>query len=347
MHSLTRRSFLGAALASTATLLAACGSTVAPAGGQAATSANSATSSSAGQAAKLMPIATGYTTNGLVNTPLWVAKERGFFTQNGLDVTLKSLVANAELPALIAGELQFDGSGAAAVVAADLEGASIVLIAAASDYPIYSLYANKKFGAVQDLAGQTIGVTALGSTGEAVARLFLRHYNLEDKVKIAAAGGSSESILAAMTSGGLAGGVLVPPTTAVAADQGFVELVNGVTLAVPMNHSGVEVTRAYLKDHSAEVKSFLKAYALAWTYCADPANKPEMLKIIGQYGKADARASELGYQSIVQVWQRKKVPTIDPESVANVIQFLQNPKAKTAKPADFIDNSLLEAAVQG
>jgi hypothetical protein len=46
------------------------------------------------------------------------------------------------------------------------------------------------------------------------------------------------------------------------------------------------------------------------------------------------------------VWQRKKVPTIDPESVANVLQFLQNAKAKTAKPDDFIDNSLLEAVTQ-
>ncbi len=328
---MTRRAFL---LAGAGLLLAACGQSSPAPASQAASSA---------AAAKLIALNVGYTTNGLVNTPLWVAKERGFFARNGLDVTLKSLVANAELPALIAGELQYDGSGAAAVVAADLEGASVVMIAGASDYPIYSLFANKKYAAGQDLAGQTIGVTALGSTGEAVARLFLRHFNVEDKVKIAAAGGSSESILAAMTSGGLAGGVLVPPTTAVAADQGFVELVNGVKLGVPMNHSGVEVTRAYLKDHPDEVRSFLKAYTQAWTYCADPANKPELLTIIGQYGKADDRVSEIGYQSIVDVWQRKKVPTIDPESVANILQFLNNPKAKTAQPADFLDNSILES----
>ncbi|HLG73254.1 MAG TPA: ABC transporter substrate-binding protein [Chloroflexota bacterium] len=327
-------------------VLAACGRAAAPA---ASSSSAAATAPAVSKPAASAPVASkgtalnvGYTTNGLVNTPLWVAKERGFFQQNGLDVTLKSLVANAELPALISGELQYDGSGAAGVVAADLEGGNVVLIAAASDYPIYSLFANKKYTSVQDLAGQTIGVTALGSTGEAVARLFLRHYKLEDKVKIAAAGGSSESIMAAMTSGGLAGGVLVPPTTGLALDQGFVELVNGVKLGVPMNHSGIEVTRDYLKAHPAEVRSFLKAYLQAWTYAADPANKPEMLKIIGQYGKVDAHFSELGYEMIVPVWQGKKVPTIDPQSVANVLMFLNNPKAKTAQPSEFIDNSLME-----
>ncbi len=107
---MTRRAFL---LASAGLLLAACGqSNPAPASPAASTVAVSAA------APKLTALNVGYTTNGLVNSSLWLAKERGFFAQNGLDVTLKSLVANAELPALISGELQYDGSGAAAVVAA-------------------------------------------------------------------------------------------------------------------------------------------------------------------------------------------------------------------------------------
>ncbi|HZT81598.1 MAG TPA: ABC transporter substrate-binding protein [Gemmataceae bacterium] len=298
---------------------------------------------SAPVASKGTALNVGYTTNGLVNTPLWVAKERGFFQQNGLDVTLKSLVANAELPALISGELQYDGSGAAGVVAADLEGGNVVLIAAASDYPIYSLFANKKYTSVQDLAGQTIGITAAGSSTDSAARLFLRHFGMEGKVSIAPAGGTQPSIFAAMTQGGIAGGILSPPVSDQAAKAGYVELVNGITLGIPMNTAGVVTTRAFIKDRQDAVKRYLKAYQQAWTYIANPANEAEMLKLLARRTQSDEATVEPGYRQALKVWQMSKTPTVNPEAISNLLSLSDDPKVRAVKPADIVDSSLLES----
>ena len=73
--------------------------------------------------------------------------------------------------------------------------------------------------------------------------------------------------------GNIVGGILSPPTTSRAEEAGYAELVNGAKLGVPMNHSGIAVSRSYLKDHADSVKNFLAGYQEGWTFAADTANK--------------------------------------------------------------------------
>src|SRR5207248_6962612 len=124
----------------------------------------------------------------------WTAKERGFFEANGLDVTLTSLQGTAQIPALVNGEVQLANVAPPEIASAVLGGASLVAIASSSELPGFSLMANKKYSTFSDLAGQTIGVTAIGSSSDAYARLLLRKYNLEGKVTITAVGGSTTTI---------------------------------------------------------------------------------------------------------------------------------------------------------
>src|SRR5438132_13916779 len=103
-----------------------------------------------------------------------------------------------------------------------------------------------------------------------------------EKVQIVPAG-TVPATLAATDQGNIAGGILSPPTTSRAADAGYAELVNGAKLGVPMNHSGIAVTRSYLKDHADSVRNFLAGYQEGWTFAADPANKAEVVAILAQY----------------------------------------------------------------
>ena len=271
-----------------------------------------------------------------------MAQDLGFFKKNGLNVSLSDVGGTAQTPALLAGELQVGALGANEVVHADLAGASLVMVATESDYPVFSLYANKKYKTVQDLVGQTIGITKPGSATDATAHLFLGHFNLLGKVKIAPTG-TVPAILAAMSKNIVAGGILSPPTTARAAQQGYVELINGVKLGVPMNHAGIAVTRAYLKAHPNVVKSYLKAYQEGWTFCANPANKQQVVKSVAKYTKSNTTLASDSYVAMLPVWQGQKVPTVNPQAVAAVLKLSSVAAAKTAKPAQFIDNSILQS----
>ena len=92
--------------------------------------------------------------------------------------------------------------------------------------------------------------------------------------------------------------------------------------------------------------SFLKSYAEAWAYTANPANKTELLKVLQKYTESDQEGALSGYDALLPVWQGKKVPTIDPKGLANIMALSKDGKVSQANPADFIDNSLLEAAAK-
>jgi NitT/TauT family transport system substrate-binding protein len=278
-----------------------------------------------------------------VQGAIYVAREKGFFARHGLDVQLSQIGGTQQVAALVSGDIQFGGLGANEVANADLRGADLVMIATCSDLPIFSLFANKKYTTVPELAGQAIGVTTAGSATDAAAHLFLRQYDMLDKVKILPAGGTVPSILAAMEQGNIAGGILSPPTTARADEAGYTELVNGAKLGVPMNHSAVAVTRSYLKDHATEVKSYLAAYQEAWTYVADPANKADVVAVLAQYTQSDDRLAEIGYQAMVPIWTGMKTPRVSAQAVANLLQVSGVPEAETAKPEQFFDDSIIDS----
>jgi ABC-type nitrate/sulfonate/bicarbonate transport system substrate-binding protein len=274
---------------------------------------------------------------------LYVAREKGFLANHGLDLQLSQVGGTQQVAALISGEIQFGALGANEVANADIRGADLVMIATCSDLPIFSLFANKKYTAVPELAGQAIGVTTAGSATDAAAHLFLKQFNMLDSVQILPAGGTVPAILAAMDQGNIAGGILSPPTTSRAGDAGYTELVNGAKLGVPMNHSGIAVSRGYLKDHPDEVKNFLAAYQEAWTYAASPANKAEVVAVLVKYTQSDDRLAEISYQAIVPIWTANKTPRVNPQAVANLLQVSGVPEAATANPNQFFDDSLIDA----
>jgi NitT/TauT family transport system substrate-binding protein len=279
--------------------------------------------------------------------PVYVAADQGFFQQNGLEVELSQVTGPNQVAALGTGELQFGVLGANEVSNADAGGADLVMIATISDFPIFSLYAQPRYASIQDLAGQTIGVTGPGSSTDAAAHLFLRHFNLEDKVTITPAGGSVPGVLAAITQGAVAGGILSPPTTAQAAAQGLRELVNGTTLGVPMNHDVIAVSRTYLESNQDAVRRFLTAYQQAWSFSADERNQAAVVAALARYtnsSEADARA---GYEAVKSVYATKPVPDVGLDGVRTILDLTASPAARNADPSRWIDNSIIDGIARG
>jgi hypothetical protein len=62
--------------------------------------------------------------------------------------------------------------------------------------------------------------------------------------------------------------------------------------------------------------------------------------VIGKYTKTtDQEDLRETYETFVKVWER--TPYVSAAAVQNVLNFAKHPAAKTAKPEQFIDNSIL------
>jgi len=276
-------------------------------------------------------------------TPIYVAADQGFYQKHGLDVSIGQIAGPQQVPAMTSGEIQFGTPGGNEVADADLSGASLVMLATASNVPLFSLNAPKSTTDAQQLAGKSVAITTAGSSTEAAAKIFLTRYGLLDKVKLQPSG-QIQAVLAVLEQGNAAGAILSPPSTGIANQQGFPELINGPKLGELMVHSSVGVTRDYLKTHSDVVKQMLQAYQEAWTFTGNPANEAAVEQTLVKWTKTDQNVAKESYQYIFPVWSGQKVPTIDPKAMQNILTIVStNPAAKTAKPEQFFDNSILES----
>lgn len=301
-----------------------------------------ASGSAAAKPASLTKVKAAYSQVSAVQGPLYVGIDQKMFEKYGLDVEAGLVAGTQQPPAMQAGELQFGTPGGNELVSADLAGGNFVMIAVASNYPAFSMFGNKNVKDVKELAGKVVGITAAGSSTDAAAQIFLQHFGLEKQVKRQPSG-SIEGILAFLQKGDIAAGLVSPPTTVLAQKEGLPELVNGPKLGVPMIHSGVTVTRDYLKNKPEIVKAFLQGYYDAWKFCIDPANEAAVEQSLAKWTKSDQATAKASYEYIQPAWARDKIPSVNAEGLQNILNITDNPKAKDAKPEQFIDNSLLAA----
>ena len=278
-------------------------------------------------------------------TPVFVAQDQGFFAKEGLDVGFTQVTGSSAVATLTSGESQALVVGATEVADFDATGGDLVMVAAGSNYPVFSLYVHKSVRSVQDLVGKKIAVTRTGTSTDTTARIILEHFGLTGKVEILTAGGTLSGILAAMSAGIATGGILSPPTTAQAEAAGFKELVNGVGLGIPMTQSALTVKRSYLAQNRELVLRLVRAYVAAWAYMRNPSNEAGTESAIAHYTRATPEQAAVAYKAFFPIW-KDKVPRVDPKGVMNAIRFSASPQVRKMTPASLVDDSLLQELVR-
>ncbi|HEX6512674.1 MAG TPA: ABC transporter substrate-binding protein, partial [Chloroflexota bacterium] len=203
--------------------LAACG-----AGAASQPSPSASTTAITSSAGTLTPVKLAYSQVTAGSGPTYAAADLGFFQKHGLQVSIVQVAGPQEVPALMANEIQIGALGGNELIDANLSGASLVMVASSSNYPLFSLNANKSIADAKQLAGKTVAITSAGSSSEAVAKIFLHHYSLDGQVKLQPSG-QIQGVLAALEQGNAAGAILSPPSTDIAQAEGFPELINGPT----------------------------------------------------------------------------------------------------------------------
>ena len=292
-----------------------------------------------------VPVKMVYAQASAAFTPLWAALDQGFFARQGLDVTFTQVTGSAAVATMSSGEAHAMVIGGTEVADYDAAGGDLVLIAAASNYPVFSLYVDKSIHTVGDLTGKKIAVTRIGTSTDTTARLILEHYGLAGKVDIISAGGTLSGIMAAVTAGLASGGILSPPTTAKAEAAGLKELVNGVKLGLPLVQAALAVRKSYVAQDRETVLRILKAYVDAWTFIRDPSNRVAVEAIVSRYTKAPAEDAAVAYEAFFPAW-RERVPRVDSRGVRNNLRFSANPQVQKMVPASLLDDSLLTELVR-
>jgi NitT/TauT family transport system substrate-binding protein len=289
-------------------------------------------------AAEKAKITIGYSTTGPTAVGLWMAKDSGAFDKYGVEPALVFISSSPVMvPALIGGDVQAAIAGANAVIAAAINGASIVSIASLANRPYLRLWAHPEVNRVEELRGKTFGVSRFGATTDNLTRILLRRVGLENSVTVRQLGGTLEVGLA-FRHRQIDAAVLATLRTDVP-HRILIELAES---GIQYSMGQLVVSREFLRRAPELLDNIMRAYLEGVAVLRDPTQKERVMKTVARYTRLkEMKAVEEIYSDAAKYVDR--VPRVEAEPVAATLEMM----GKRGLPIEtFADNSIIDRLVR-
>ncbi len=277
--------------------------------------------------------------------PLWIARDRGFFTAYGVDTeTLLVRGAPTLVAAMTAGDIDIGYTGGPPIVTAAATGSDLKILCAFTNHVTYDVVVRPGIKGPQDLKGKKFGVQVIGGSVWMGAILGLEHLGLDpdrDKINLLAVG--DQSVLAqALVSGTIDATVLDGVQSRRLQANGFPILVELNKANLPILSVAIVAREAYMQKNPSTVEGVMKAVIEGAAFALSPIQKPITLRILQKYLKIGEAEAEEGYKDMVNGFDRKAYAS--PQGVENVVRLMKPrfPNVAKVKPQDVIDNRILK-----
>ncbi|HEX9446104.1 MAG TPA: ABC transporter substrate-binding protein [Candidatus Binatia bacterium] len=264
--------------------------------------------------AQTAKIRVGRTTGGSgFHIPSYVAMDKGFFKNEGLDADFIAATAGVLVRASIAREIEFSpipGGGSEAM----LQGAPVVFIVGESLISQWTLTTTPDIKRVEDLRGKTLGLGRPGSADYSEVVVVLgKFFKMEPGKDYKVIGFTGEpDRIAALVRGSIQGGVLSFPHAARAEKEGMKVLMRTGD-HLPRLGGTFLTHKDFIKEKRDVVKRFIRAIVKAEDYVK--ANKQGTIEVIAKYFEIkDPKVNESIYNQVHDKFS--------PEMPANLIRDL-------------------------
>src|SRR5689334_1824698 len=196
-----------------------------------------------------------YPSKSLNYLPLFLGRDKGIYPTEGIELELIQVNNQIAAKALLTNDLDFSGtvliSGAAA-------GMPVKIIGFITTKPSFWLVTKPPIRSITHLKNKTIGISAVGSASDLLARYILKRHGLvPDKEVALIPTGATSNNLVALKAGTIDAGILSPPFHAMAKLMGFHFLLY-VGDYVDQSLSGIVTTEKMLKEKPDVVKRVLR-----------------------------------------------------------------------------------------
>ncbi len=131
------------------------------------------------QGPKLENVRVSFASFGAIYYPHFIAKELGFYQEEGINIEIIAMPGGLATQALVAGDLHFSTSSGSSLTAS-LRGIRLKVVYVNLDRPLYRLWSwRDEIRTVTDLRGRGIGIASRGDTMEGAANLLLRKHGMD------------------------------------------------------------------------------------------------------------------------------------------------------------------------
>jgi len=195
---------------------------------------------------------------GLYEIPLEIAKRKGFYKEEGLDVRAIVVTTGLQATALAAGELDYSSVGGA-VIRAAAKGLPVKAVMGWWDRPLHILVGKSGLKDIKELKQKRIAISSIGSTPYVMFKEALKAAGMDpDRDVIFMSMGGSSARLAALQAG---------TVDATPLDVAFIEKTDKLGLSnilyfgdiVDLPLGGLGVSAEKIKSNPEQIKRMIRA----------------------------------------------------------------------------------------
>ena len=214
------------------------------------------------QTKSLKKIRVGVPSVGMGNIITFVIKEGKLFEKYGLDAEVITVMGSGiGSKALISGNLDVIPIATPTVIAANLAGADMAILAHTMPAVVHALMVRPDIKRPEDLKGKKIGVSSLGSLTDFLVRTIAKKKGLnpDRDITLLTTGGSDTERVMALKAGAVEASALSHPGYGLARKMGFSMLWDS---AKELDYPWMEITtrRAAIKNDRELITNYMKAH---------------------------------------------------------------------------------------
>jgi NitT/TauT family transport system substrate-binding protein len=277
--------------------------------------------------------------------PLYVAREEGFFREEGLELESPVMGSNTALAGLVSGSVDFASAGSG--VRAAMQGAPVKAIMYYYNTTLFELVVAPEVQSIEDLRGKALGTSSRGSTEEVTAGVLLRQTGLDPAQDVTFVVVPANSQLQSLLAGSIQGMMINPDLSAVAGQNGLrvLKTVQEVGRAMPAPFSGFVAAQESMQKNPQMVTAWLRANVKGIRFVRE--NPQAAATIIARVLGVDPRIAEDALPKIVQAIDANDLGGFTEEGfrleMASSLNALGG-QAQVTRLEDLADLSLLRQA---
>ena len=257
--------------------------------------------------AEARKVSVGVPVLDVTQSALYVARDRGYYQKEGLEVDLILMRGGVANQALIAGNVEFTTVPTAGLQAA-IQGAPLKVVLSTFHKPMFWLYARPEIRSVKELAGKKVAVSSLGAAGDSALRELIKKSGMDENRDVAIlAIGTTATRLGALSTRTVDGAMMTFPHNITAAEQGLRELVSFIASDIIQLQGAIVTRDALLQSDPTLVEKFLRATIRGIIYYS--ANRSGAVPILARNAKSSDDLAGKIYDLVK--------PALTPEGILN------------------------------
>jgi len=282
----------------------------------------------------------GYAARAVAHSVPFVAKEAGFFAEEGIDAEIVRTAGPIAPMALVANEVDFAIMSAYLMIPVAVQNKDVVMLGGFSRYASMVFVARPDVKGAPDLKGKIVGIQRPGDAYEKSARFALRHLGLDaDKDVKMLALGTNDVMWSALQTGRVTATILSPPGTLFARKAGMNFMVDLTDLKLEYQGSTIATRRSFVQKNPQLATRALRAIVRGVHLFKT--RKEETMRILAKFlGTKDREALE-------ESWDYAAKMPAKPYAVESAVQAVLDhltegqPRFAQHRPGEFIDARLL------